>query len=439
MNWLTRLTVVCTLMFSCVSAHAQLTIEITHGEDNPTPIAIVPFAGGNALSQSLSAIISNDLRYSGQFSPLATGDMLGHPTDRSEVYFRDWRAVGSDYLVIGKVSKLNSNYTLNYQLLDVTTQKLLLNKKISGNLDQLRDIAHAASDEIFQQLTGMRGAFSTKILYVRRIALGGGEYNYALLMADADGQREKVLLNSSEPIVSPTWSPDGSEIAYSSFESGKQQIYRQVIATGQRQKLTNFNGLNSAPAYSPDGKQLAMVLSKAGSPDIYIMDLATQKLTRVTKHYAIETEPNWSNDGKAILYTSDKGGSPQIYQVNLSDGWKERITFNGAYNARARVLLDGSGIVMVHRPEKGGDYHIALQNLERGTIRILSDNALDESPTVAPNGSMMLFATNITGTSILQAVSIDGHTSFNLPSSAGSVREPSWSPFLTSPVLVTDQ
>ncbi|ROR98721.1 TolB protein [Sinobacterium caligoides] len=429
MKWLTRCTLIISVLFASV-ASAQLTIEITQGQDNPTPIAIVPFAGSQGLSEDLTAIISNDLLYSGQFSPLARGDMLGHPTKQSEVYYRDWRAVGSDYLVIGKVTKEATGYRLAYEVYDVGGQRLILSNRVTGTLSGLRDMAHLASDQIFEKLTGMRGAFSTKILYVNRRPLGAGEYQYNLMMADADGQREKSILSSGHPILSPTWSPNGKEIAYVSFESTRPAIYRQVLATAKREKLTNFKGLNSAPSYSPDGKKLAMVLSKDGSPDIYIMDLATKRLTRVTKHYAIETEPSWSNDGKSILYTSDKGGSPQIYRVNLGDNWQERVTFQGAYNARARVLRDGSGIVMVHRSERGGDFHIALQNLERGTLRMLSGNALDESPTVAPNGSMMLYATKKGGRSILSAVSIDGGARFNLPSKQGDVREPSWSPFL---------
>ncbi|CAH0991622.1 Tol-Pal system protein TolB [Sinobacterium norvegicum] len=430
MRWLSQYITLTFVLFLAATANAQLTIEITQGQDNPTPIAVVPFAGGNGLSEDVSQVIADNLLRSGQFAPLDRGDMLGNPTKQSDIYYRDWRAVGSEYVVIGRMTNTAGSYKLNYELYDVTAQKQMLAKEVIGNSAQLRDMAHTASDQIFEALTGMRGAFSTKILYVRRNATSAGQYQYGLMMADADGQRETTVLNSREPILSPTWAPNGKEIAYVSFETSRPAIYRHELSSGKRERLTNFKGLNSAPAYSPDGKRLAMVLSKGGSPDIYIMELDSKRLTRVTKHYAIETEPNWTNDGKGILFTSDKGGSPQIYQINLDDNWQERLTFEGAYNARARVLLDGSGIVMVHRPERGGDFHIALQNLQRGTIRTLSDNALDESPTVAPNGSMMLYATKVNGRSILSAVSIDGNTRFNLPSKEGDVREPSWSPFL---------
>ena len=248
------------------------------------------------------------------------------------------------------------------------------------------------------------------------------------MSADVDGAREKVIFESDQPLLTPSWSPDGETIAYVSFETTRPAIFMHNLRTNKRTQLTNFKGLNGAPAWSPDGKQLAMVLSKDGSPDIYVMDVATRKLKRVTRHFAIDTEPSWMRDGKSIVFTSDRGGKPQIYQVTLASGYEERVTFEGNYNARARVVPDGSGIIMVHRSER--DFQIALLNLQRGSIEILTQTSLDESPSISPNGAMLLYATKHRGKGILAAVSLDGGVKFRLPSRFGDVREPAWSPYL---------
>lgn len=420
------------LLIGCGQAAAQLTIEITQGRDNPTAIAVVPFGwtGADMPSEDVAGIIESDLKRTGQFAPVSRDDMLGRPHDQSEVYFRDWRALNVEYLLVGRLVPTSEGLVARYQLFDVYAQKMILSDSQSGTQQTLRDVAHAISDKVYEKLTGIRGAFSTKILYVSAIRHGPQQYTYRLLESDVDGAREKVLFKSDQPILTPAWAPDGKRIAYVSFETTRPAIYIQNLETGQRTQMTNFKGLNDAPAWSPDGKKLAIVLSKDGNPDIYIMDIATRHLQRVTHHFAIDTEPCWMPDGKSIIFTSDRGGQPQIYQVTLATGYTERLTFDGDYNARARVIPDGSGIIMVHRESPDQDFHIAKLDLNRGTLQVLTDTALDESPTIAPNGAMLLYATQYKGKGILAAVSLDGGVKFRLPSRFGDVREPAWSPYL---------
>jgi len=418
---------------TCSQANAELTIEISKGVDNPTPIAIVPFAwaGPGPLPEDLAGIVDADLYRCGQFRPVSRTSMLSRPSEQSQVFYRDWRAVGADFLVVGKITQVAGPkpYQLQFELFDVVKQQKMVIDRAAGDISQLRDMAHYVSDEVYEKITGVRGAFSTKILYVAAQRRGRGEYNYKLYRADADGAREKLILESGEPIMSPAWSPDAQQIAYVSFENRRPGIYRQHLATGRREKLTGFPGINSGPAWSPDGQRMAMVLSKDGNPEIYVMDLRTHALTKVAPHYAIDTEPQWMPDGKSIIFTSDRGGKPQIYQVTLANGWVERLTFDGDYNARARLTADGKAIIMVHR--EYGDFHIAMLDLIRGRTQILTSTSLDESPSIAPNASMVMYATQRGGQGILAAVSIDGRVKYFLPSKEKDVREPAWSPFLT--------
>ena len=411
-------------------ALAELTIEITKGRDNPVSIAVVPFdwRDSGVPQHDVASIVEANLLRTGQFAPLDRQDMLGTPHTGSEVFYRDWRVLKVDYLLVGTIAPSNGQLMARFELFDVNTQKQLLSGREFGSSSTLRDVAHAISDNVYQKLTGIRGAFSTKLLYVSAIKRAEGQFTYRLLTSDADGHRERVLLSQKQPIMTPSWAPNGKTIAYVSFETSRPAIFMHDLQTNKRTQLTNFKGLNGAPAWSPDGKRLAMVLSKDGSPDIYVMDVATRKLKRVTRHFAIDTEPSWAADGKSIIYTSDRGGKPQIYQVTLATGYEERVTFEGDYNARARVVPDGRGIIMVHR--KNGDYHIALQNFETGKIDILTETALDESPSIAPNGAMLLYATKARDKGILAAVSLDGGVKYRLPSKFGDVREPAWSPYL---------
>ncbi len=415
------------LMAVAAQAQAELTIEITQGVDNPTAIAVVPTGWtGGALTEDVAAIASADLRRSGQFRPIAREDMLQWPRFGDQVFYRDWRVLGSDYVVLSRLNPVpGGGYSLDFELYDVLSQRKVLQRNVQAGPQGLRDLAHAMADAVYEAITGIRGAFSTKMLYVEAF----GNKRYRLMLADVDGAREKELLKSNQPIVSPSWSPDGKQVVYVSFETTRPAIFRQVLATGERQQLTNFRGLNGAPVFSPDGRKVAMVLSKDGNPEIYTLDLATRVFTRHTNHFAIDTEPAWSNDGKSLIFTSDRGGKPQIYQVTLASGRVERLTFDGDYNARARFTPDGKSLVMVHR--YNGVFHIATQDLESGMIRVLTQTDLDESPSIAPNGAMLLYATKDRSKGILAAVSLDAGVKFRLPSKQGDVREPAWSPYFT--------
>lgn len=412
------------LLLCSACLHAELTIEITEGVDDPTPIAVVPF-GGEAGVENLSGIVAADLQRSGLIRPIPRADMLSLPTQESDVYFRDWRILGATYILIGDMQKGIDDYSLRYDLFDVISQRKVFSKTVSGGADAMRDIAHTVSDEVYEAVTGIRGAFSTKILYIED--LRSGPKRYRLMRADADGARAKTVFSSNQPLMSPSWSSDLKYVAYVSFETRRPAIFRHNLATNQREQLTNFKGLNGAPSWSPDDSHIALVLSKDGNPEVYTLNLASKKLERITNHFAIDTEPNWTADGKGLIFTSNRGGSPQIYQVGLASKRVERLTFEGDYNARSRVSPDGKSLVMVHR--ENGVYHIAWQDIATGDLRVLTETWLDESPSIAPNGAMLLYATKHNNKGVLAAVSMDAGVKFRLPSKQGDVREPAWSPF----------
>lgn len=416
------------LLFFAISANAQNIVFVTKGVDNPTKIAVVPFAWtGGRLSEDIAKIVSNDLEFSGQFEATEPGRMLSFPRAEAEVHYRDWKVLGSEYLVIGSITQQAGRYYASYELFDVVQQKRVFAKlTVDGTETQLRDMAHHISDKIYETITGIRGIFSTKLIYIEAFQK---PQKYRLMLSDIDGARSRMLLESRYPLLSPVWSPNGQRVAYVSFEAGnKPAIYIQDIATGKRQQMTNFRGLNGAPAWSPDGQKLAMALSKDGNPEIYVMNVLTRQLTRVTNHFAIDHEPSWSADGSSLFFTSDRGGKPQIYQVHLASGQQERVTFDGDYNARGRVSPDGKSLVMLNK-RPGTTHHIAAQDIKTGNLRILSETNLDESPTIAPNGAMLMYATRSGGKGVLAAVSLDARVKILQPPKQGDVREPAWSPF----------
>lgn len=411
------------------TAWSELIIRVTQGNDKPTIVAVSPIAlNGIAVKEDIAAIVEADLQRSGLFRATPRRDMLAFPSRSSEVYYRDWRMLGTEYLVVGSMRAIDGGrYELEFSLLNVTAQKREFKHSVRGRASEMRDLAHLVSDKVYQAITGIKGAFSTRIAYVTATR-NNGKFTYRLNVADADGAREKLMLESPEPIMSPSWAPNGKDLAYVSFETGRPAVFRQNLVTGARQQLTNFKGLNGAPSWSPDGSKMALVLSKDGNPEIYQLDLRTNRFSRLTRHFAIDTEPTWMPDGKHILFTSDRGGTPQIYKLNVASKATERLTFRGNYNARASLAPDGRTLALVHR--ESGVFHIASFDLKTRRLIELTETRLDESPTVAPNGAMLMYATKQGDRGVLAAVSLDAGVRYVLPARVGDVREPAWSPFL---------
>lgn len=410
-----------------------LEIQITRGVESALPIAIVPFAvepTGPQPPQDVAAIVSADLARSGLFAPVPERNLVSRPREASEVNFLDWRLLGVDSLLIGQVLASGPGaYDVRFQLFDVLRGQPLAAYSVPATDKTLRLAAHHISDIVYEKLTGDKGAFATRIAYIT--ASGASDSRlYELHVADSDGYDPQTILSTSQPLMSPAWSPNGEKLAYVSFEQGRAMVYRQAISTGQRELVASYPGLNTAPAWSPDGTRLALTLSKDGNPEIYLLDLRSKALQRVTNNLAIDTEPDWGPDGRSLVFTSDRGGQPQIYRIGISGGRPERLTFEGSYNACPRLSPDGRMLAMLHR---GGDgYYIAVQDLASGSLRVLTDTRLDESPSFAPNGSMIIYATEAGGKGVLAAVSVDGRVSQRLASHEGDVREPAWSPFDTT-------
>jgi len=407
-------------------------ILVTSGTDRAAPIAVVPFGfqGGNVLPEDMAEIIGNDLRNSGYYAPIPRQNMISQPSQASEIIFRDWKALGAQYVMVGNIVPAGGRLQVQYALFNVATEQPVLTGSVSGSTDQLRDMSHYISDQSFEKLVGIKGAFSTRLLYVTAERFNANSTRYTLQRSDYDGARAVTLLQSREPILSPRFAPDGKRIAYVSFEQKRPRIFVQNIDTGRRDQITNFEGLNGAPAFSPDGSRLAVVLSKDGNPEIYVMNLGSRQLTRVTNSPAIDTEPFWGKDGSTIYFTSDRGGKPQIYKTSVGGGNAERVTFVGNYNANPKLSADEKTLVMIHRQDGFTNFKVAAQDLQRGSVKILTDSTLDESPTVAPNGTMVIYATRQQGRGVLMLVSLNGRVRLPLPTAQGEVREPSWSPYL---------
>lgn len=409
------------------TANAVLTIEISEYTASARPIAVVPFGWPqpDKPPQDIAWIISSDLTRSGMFKPLADADLVSRPTESAQINFRDWRLIGADHIVIGKLQPDGpGKYIVQFQLFDVFSGEQLLGFSFPAKTDELRGVAHHISDLIFEELTGLRGAFNTRIAYITSGKNNRNEHK--LVVADADGYNPKVVLQSDQPLMSPSWSPDGNRLAYVSFEGGRPSIWIQEVVSGQRRKVASHKGINGAPSWSPDARRLAMTLSKDGDPEIYVLDVQTGALTRLTNNAGIDTEAVWAPDGQSLVFTSDRSGRPQIYRVAMNGGPAQRVTFEGDYNARASFSPDGKKLAMVNGD--GGKYRIAVKNLENDLTRVLTDGTLDESPSFAPNGAMIIYASKYGQRDVLAAVSVDGSVRQRLVLQEGDVREPAWSP-----------
>ena len=424
------------IVFSCalfvLNNVTALDITIEQGVENPIPVAIVPFGWTQAsmVPEDLSEIISGDLERSARFEAMDFKDLPQQPTEFQNINFRDWRLLGMENLVIGQLIETSTgDYEVEFRLIDVYKEKQIAGFRLPSTKTQLRTTAHEISDIIYKKLIGVRGAFATRIAYITVNKQSAEKKTYALQISDADGHSPQVVSESPEPLLSPSWSPDGKRLAYVSFEGKSSAIFVQDIKTGKRDKVAANRGINSAPAWSPDGSRLAMTLSKDGNTEIYIMHLASKSLQRITRNKAIDTEPTWSSNGEKLAFTSDRGGSPQIYEVSvLGNGKPKRLTFEGAYNARPRYSSDGNFLTMV-TGEKGV-YRIAILDLRNDYFDILTKSRLDESPSFAPNDHMIIYTTTGARGTALAAVSADGQVHQRLTLQDGEVREPAWGPFL---------
>jgi len=402
-------------------ANAVLSIEIIGAGEHQIPVAIVPFGGDSKLAQAINDVVVGDLQRSGLFRLV---DPTGKsPHELAEVSYPDWQVRGADALAIGKVGLLNNGrIEASFRLLDVVKQAQLVGQSVSANDDQVRAVGHRISDLIYEKLTGDKGVFSTRIAYVNRLE----KKHYSLIVADSDGYNEQNVLEQSEPIMSPAWSPDGSHLAYVSFETGHAVVYVQSLYTRQRMMLADFSGSNSAPAWSPDGKQLAIVLTRDGSSQIYLIQPDGGGLRRITFSGAIDTEPNFSPDGQSLLFTSDRGGSPQIYSMPVAGGPEQRMTFGDGNNFSPRYNPDGKGFVFTHFVN--GKFQIATQDFQTGQVGILTAGGWEKNPSFAPNGKLILFASEARDRGILATVSSDGRVQQHMFTQSGDAREPVWGP-----------
>ena len=418
------------LLLVPVMGYGELFLEITKGSEDPYKVAMIPFEGNSKVSKQVNNIMRNDLIRTGEFSILDEELLLPVKMIEDELVFNDWKLLGMDYLVTGKIVNENNSLDINYEIYDIHKKRKVRSSKVFGIPNQIRQLAHYTSDGIYESITGIKGIAATRLLYVNEIKDSQLISRYKLMLADSDGANEKILLSSSEPIISPSWSPDGKRVAYVSFETGMAKVFIQEIASGKREAVLSKDTQISSPSWSPDGKYLSLTLYQDGNAEIYILRLRDRTLTRMTNQFAIDTESSWSPRGNKILFTSGRSGSPQIYELDLRklNPKAKRISFEGTYNAKASYLPNEDGIIFVHR-SNDGLFHIALKYKKENFIRVLTEAKMDESPSVAPNGNMVIYGIREENLSMLAGFSLSG-AKFKLPASNGEVREPAWSNFL---------
>ena len=413
-----------------IFTYGELFLEITKGSEDPYRVAMIPFEGNSRVSKQLNDIMRNDLIRTGEFSILDEELLLPVKIINDELVFSDWKLLGIDYLVTGTIANANNSLDISYEIFDIHKKRKVRSSKVFGIPNQIRQLAHYTSDGIYESITGIKGIAATRLLYVNEVKDSRFISIYKLMLADSDGANEKVLLSSSEPIISPSWSPDGKRVAYVSFETGIAKVFIQEIASGKREAVLSQDTQISSPSWSPDGKYLSLTLYQDGNAEIYILRLRDRTITRMTNQFAIDTESSWSPKGNKILFTSGRSGSPQIYELDLRklNPKAKRISFEGTYNAKASYLPNEEGVIFVHR-SSDGLFHIALKYKRENFIRVLTEAKMDESPSVAPNGNMVIYGIKENDLSMLAGFSLSG-AKFKLPASDGEVREPAWSNFL---------
>jgi TolB protein len=429
---LKKIRILVLLTVAATAAQADLVIDV-QGVAQPTPVAIVPFGWeGQAPGMPLdvSRVVTDDLARSGRFAPIGEDKMLQKPTDGEDVDFQDWSFVGVEAVVVGKViQNAENSYTVQFQLFDVFGQRMLVGYRMPNvTRATMRGAAHRVADMVYEKLTGIKGVFGTRVAYITAKQQGDGRL-YSLVVSDQDGFNEHTIMESNDPIMSPAWSPDSRQLAYVSFEGNQSSIWVQTLRTGNRFRVSSKPGINGAPSFSPDGRKLVVTLGGVdGNLDIHVLDINTRQATRLTTHRAIDTEGTWSPDGEYIYFTSDRSGGPQVYRIRATGGSPERVTFEGSYNARPRLSPDGTKLAMLHNDR--GNYRIAVMDLKRKDLLVLSTGRQDESPSFAPNSDILIYATRQGRNGVLETVSADGLIRQKMASRAGGdVREPVWSPF----------
>jgi|TARA_E500000178_G_scaffold102487_2_gene102081 TolB protein len=409
------------IVFS-LNFHADLVLEITESASKPIKIAILEKNNNSLAGQEIVEIVRNDLLRTGEFDVVANDELLSIPSNEDEVIQRDWLLLDVDSIVFIDVQIEENNLDISYSIFDISYNDTEDKRRVLGLPDSLRQSSHYVSDGVYKFFYGIEGISSTKLMYVTKTS-----NIHRLIISDADGFNEQVLLKSNSPIISPAWSSNAEQIAYVSFENNRAQVFTQNLASGQRELIISSKSSVSSPAWSPNNKQLAFASTKDGNSEIYVIDLKTKKINRLTENLAIDTEPAWSPDGKKIIFTSDRSGSPQIYEIDIRTKLKRRLTTTGNYNARASYL-NKTEIILVHRNQT--DFNIASLNLNSRELSVLTSTKNDESPCIAPNGNVIIYSTKDGSLSYLAGVNISSKVSFKLPALYGELKEPAWSPFI---------